>query len=106
MKALVYHRYGAIDQLHIEDVPTVNTAKNAIVVSVTTVALNPKDALFRKGKFAVMSGRKFPKYTGVDFAGTVLSANSSAGLTIGTRVFGALYEWKYNRGTLAEQVSV
>jgi NADPH:quinone reductase-like Zn-dependent oxidoreductase len=73
------------------------------LVRVTVAALNPKDALFRKGKFKVLSGRRFPKHCGVDFAGVVEAPYGD--LRAGDAVFGALSELRYGRGTLAELVA-
>jgi NADPH:quinone reductase-like Zn-dependent oxidoreductase len=70
---------------------------------VRVAALKPKDALFRKGKFKVLSGRRFPKHCGVDFAGVVEAPYGD--LRAGDAVFGALSELRYGRGTLAELVA-
>ncbi len=69
-----------------------------VLVRVRAAALNPKDALFRKGRYRWVSGARFPKQTGVDFAGEVADT--------GERVFGALQELRYRRGTLAQYVAV
>ena len=70
MRALQYDAYGSVDRLTLRDAPSPRPAAGPLV-RVTVAALNPKDALFRKGKFKVLSGRRFPKYCGVDFAGVV-----------------------------------
>jgi NADPH:quinone reductase-like Zn-dependent oxidoreductase len=79
--------------------------RRGLSVKVRRAALNPKDALFRKGKFAVLSGRRFPKRCGLDFAG-VVRASGSPHFAPGQRVLGALDEWRFARGTLGELVSV
>ena len=104
MKAIQYARYGGIDVLDLMDVEPQEPARGRIPVQVRFAALNPKDALFRKGKFRQVSGRRFPKGCGLDFSGTVLGDH--AGFTSGQRVFGALNEWTFRRGTLAEVVHV
>jgi NADPH:quinone reductase-like Zn-dependent oxidoreductase len=101
MRALQYDAYGSVDRLTLRDAPSPRPA--APLVRVTVAALNPKDALFRKGKFKVLSGRRFPKYCGVDFAGVVEAPYGD--LRAGDPVFGALSEWRYARGTLAEFVA-
>ena len=78
-------------------------ARTRVRSSVTYAALNPKDALVRKGKFKVLSGRRFPKHCGVDFAGIVEAPYGD--LRAGDAVFGALSEWRFARGTLAELVA-
>jgi hypothetical protein len=102
MRALQYDAYGSVDRLTLRDVPSPRPVAGPLV-RVTVAALNPKDALFRKGKFKVLSGRRFPKYCGVDFAGVVEAPYGD--LRAGDAVFGALSEWRYARGTLAEFVA-
>jgi NADPH:quinone reductase-like Zn-dependent oxidoreductase len=102
MRALQYDAYGSVDRLTLRDAPSPRPAAGPLV-RVTVAALNPKDALFRKGKFKVLSGRRFPKYCGVDFAGVVEAPYGD--LRAGDAVFGALSEWRYARGTLAEFAS-
>lgn len=105
MKALTYSRYGAIENLTWTNVATPRPGRDQLLVSVRRAALNPKDALFRKGRFTVVSGRRFPKRIGLDFTGIVLESRSGA-FSAGDRVFGALNEWTFARGTLAEEVCV
>ena len=76
-----------------------------VQVRVFRAALNPKDALFRKGRFRLFSGARFPKSCGLDFAGEIAASNLP-GLRVGDRVFGALNEWRFARGTLAEHVVI
>jgi len=106
MLAVTYPAYGPIERLALGEVgePTARR-QGDVVVAVRRAALNPKDALFRKGRFAVLSGRSFPKRCGLDFAGTVVESRSPH-FAVGQRVFGALGEWRYTRGTLAERVCV
>lgn len=105
MRAVTYDEYGPIDRLQIREVPDPKPGRGEILVSVRFAALNPKDAVFRRGRFARVSGRKFPKFCGLDFAGSVV-ASRSPHFSIGQRVFGALNEWRFLRGTLAERVCV
>jgi NADPH:quinone reductase-like Zn-dependent oxidoreductase len=102
MRALQYDAYGPVERLMLRDAPSPRPATGPLV-RVTVAALNPKDALFRKGKFKVLSGRRFPKNCGVDFAGVVEAPYGD--LRTGDAVFGALSEWRYRRGTLAELVA-
>src|SRR5262249_15748374 len=102
MRALQYDAYGPVERLSLREVPPPRPAAGPLV-RVTVAALNPKDALFRKGKFKLVSGRRFPKYCGVDFAGVVDAPYGD--LRAGEAVFGALSELRYERGTLAELVA-
>ena len=105
MRAVTYDAYGAIDRLELREVPEPTPRQHEIVVSVRCAALNPKDAIFRRGRFATISGRRFPKFCGLDFAGSVVASRSPY-FSVGQRVFGALNEWRFLRGTLAERVCV
>jgi len=101
MKAVVYDRYGPPDVLRVADV---EEPSGDVLVRVTCAALNPKDALTRRGKFRRLSGNTFPKRIGMDLAGVVLESKSSR-FTSGQRVFGFIGVVRYGRGTLAEKVA-
>ena len=103
MKAINYDRYGAADVLRLAEVREPSVRRRDVLVRVTRSALNPKDALIRKGKFRLLSGGRFPKQCGVDVSGVVVESRSPH-FAIGERVFGCLGEWKLRRGTLAELV--
>ena len=105
MKALTYSAYGPLGNLALTNVSAPEPRPGEVVVDVLRAALNPKDSLFRKGRFRPLSGWKFPKRCGLDYAG-VVRVSRSARFTLGQRVFGALDEWTFARGTIAEQVCV
>jgi len=107
MQAVVYDRYGKVDVLALRDVDPPDIGPNEALVRVRTAGLNPKDSFFRKGRFRIVSGRRFPKFTGVDFVGTIERAGPGfASASVGDAVMGFLEEWTYRRGTLAELVRV
>lgn len=106
IRALQYSAYGGLDRVELrEDAPEPGRTPRRVLVRVQRAALNPKDILVRKGKFRWLSGRRFPKLVGLDFAGEVV-LDATGELAAGERVFGALDEWTFARGTLAELVSV
>jgi NADPH:quinone reductase-like Zn-dependent oxidoreductase len=106
-RALVYDRYGGLDVLALREVATPTPGRGELVIRVRAAALNPKDALVRRGKFKALSGRRFPKRVGVDLAGEVVASGLDSGdLALGARVWGALEELRYRRGTVAEHVVV
>ena len=105
MRALRYGSYGGLDRCELADAGEPEREPGRILVRVRRAALNPKDVLVRKGKFRILSGRNFPKLSGLDFAGEV-TLDPTGELEPGARVFGALDEYAYRRGTLAELVSV
>jgi NADPH:quinone reductase-like Zn-dependent oxidoreductase len=63
MRALLYDGYGPVERLTLRDAPPPRPAAGPLV-RVTVAALNPKDVLVRKGKFKVLSGRRFTKHCG------------------------------------------
>ena len=101
MRALQYDAYGGIDRLQLRQAS--DPRATGPLVRVSVAALNPKDALFRKGKFRIISGRRFPKGVGLDFAGRI-EADQGA-FRKGELVFGSLQEWTFSRGSLAELVA-
>jgi NADPH:quinone reductase-like Zn-dependent oxidoreductase len=106
-QALVYDRYGGLEELAWREVRLAAPGPGELVVRIRAAALNPKDALIRKGKFRLLSGRRFPKRVGVDLAGEVIEVGAGVtGLAVGARVWGALEELRYLRGTVADHAVV
>jgi len=107
MRAARFHRFGGPDVLVVEDVPEPRLGAREVLVAVRAAALNPKDVLVRKGKFWFLSGRRFPKGTGLDLAGDVVAVGDEVEdptLAPGARVFGMLNGW--DARTCAERVAV
>ncbi len=102
-RALCFDRYGPLSVLAIRELPLQEPRGSEVLVRVRAAALNPKDSFVRKGRFRAVSRWSFPKRVGVDFAGEVVRG---AGFSAGDRVYGALEEVTYRRGTVAEHVVV
>jgi len=103
-RAWSFDRYGDLEVLSVRELPLAEPARpgfGEVLVRVRAAALNPKDSFVRKGRFRALSGRRFPKRVGVDFAGEVVSG---VGFARGDRVYGALEEVTYLRGTVAEHI--
>jgi NADPH:quinone reductase-like Zn-dependent oxidoreductase len=105
VRALTYDAYGPIERLRLSELPAPRPRSGEVTVEVRAAALNPKDALVRKGKFGWLSGRTFPKLVGLDLAGVVKESRSPH-FREGDRVFGMLEELTSRRGTVAELVCV
>src|SRR5688572_6096444 len=71
VKAALYDRYGDADVVRVAEVPEPSPGPGEVLVEVHAAALNPKDVLVRKGRYALLSGRRFPKRPGFDLAGIV-----------------------------------
>jgi NADPH:quinone reductase-like Zn-dependent oxidoreductase len=104
MKVILYYRYGALRELRLAEIRAPGAPEGRVLVRVTHAALNPKDVVVRRGKFRIVSGRRFPKQCGADLAGVVVESRSPR-FSEGERVFGFLDEWTFQRGTLAEVVA-
>ena len=103
MKAALYDRYGPPQVLELRDLPEPTPARGQIKVRVGAASVNPKDALIRAGKFRRLTGSKFPKLVGSDFAGTVVGLGPGvSGFTVGDLVFGMLNGFR--AGACAEYV--
>jgi NADPH:quinone reductase-like Zn-dependent oxidoreductase len=101
-QAVRYDAYRGIDGMAL-GLATLEAPDARPVVRIEAAALNPKDLLVAKGKFKLLSGLRFPKFPGLDFAGTVERAGG--GFEVGARVFGTLDQWRQQRGTLAQRVA-
>src|SRR5690606_22562566 len=71
MRAVQYDRYGSPDELAIRNVPVPPVRPGSVLVKVRAFSIIPIDAVVRRGELKLMSGRKFPKGTGLDFTGEV-----------------------------------
>jgi len=95
VKAVEYDRYGSADVLRLRDVPRPSAGRGEVLVRVRAAALNPKDVLVRSGKFRLLSGRRFPKRVGFDWAGEVVEAGSDVkSAAPGARWYGMLDGWQ------------
>lgn len=104
MRAWEYDRYGRADVLQLRSVAAPVAGRGQLVVRVRAAALNPKDGLFRRGLYRRISGSRFPKRTGCDWAGEVLSVGEGvSGWQSGQKAWGTLNEYRFERGSLAEQ---
>jgi NADPH:quinone reductase-like Zn-dependent oxidoreductase len=91
MKAVEYDRYGPGSVLVIRDVPRPSPGRGEILVRVCAAALNPKDVVVRRGKFRLLSGRRFPKRVGFDWSGEIAEVGAGViGVPIGAAYYGML----------------
>src|SRR5687767_11749323 len=106
MKAIVYQKFGNADVLQTIEVTTPSIQPNQVLVKVKAISINPLDWKIRKGEMKLMSGSKFPKRTGVDFAGIIEDTGSAVtNFKKGDEVFGVVKNIMED-GALAEYVAV
>ena len=106
MKAIVYQEFGTADVLQTVEQPKPVIKADQVLVRVKAFSINPMDWKIRKGEMTLMSGSKFPKYTGADFAGIVEQVGDSVkDLKIGDEVFGVVKNMM-KEGISAQYVAV
>jgi len=111
MKAIVYHKYGSPDVLHLEEVEKPTPRDNEVLIKVHAASVNYSDWAFVRGKpFLVRligSGLLKPKNTilGKDIAGRVEAIGRNIKqFQPGDEIYGDLSECGF--GAFAEYVSV
>lgn len=106
MKAIVYKKFGTTDVLQTVEEPKSTIKTDQVLVKVKAFSINPMDWKIRKGEMKLMSGSKFPKHTGTDFAGTVEEIGSSViDIKKGDEVFGVVKNMM-KEGVSAEYIAV
>jgi len=90
MKRLQYHRYGGPEVLALEDADTPAPGRGQVLVRVRAAAANAMDWKIRNGEMRPMTGRRFPRGVGHDFAGVVDRVGEGVTrLQVGDEVLGA-----------------
>jgi NADPH:quinone reductase-like Zn-dependent oxidoreductase len=107
MKAYFSTAYGGPEVSRYGDFPDPSAGNNQILVEVKAVSINPVDYKVKRGVAKLMSGSKFPRIFGSDFAGVVKAVGS--GVTQfrqGDRVYGATPVIWGKPGALAQLLAV
>ncbi len=106
MKAIEYKQFGSTEVLQLVEQAKPEIRKGEVLVKVKAFSINPMDWKIRKGEMKLMSGSKFPKYTGADFAGIVEEVGFGVSqLRKGDEVFGVVKNLM-KEGASAEYVAV
>ena len=90
MRRVQYHRYGAPDVLALGNTDTPTPVRDQVLVRVRAAAANAMDWKIRRGEMRAMTGLRFPRGVGHDFAGVI--ERVGAGVTrfqVGDEVLGA-----------------
>jgi NADPH:quinone reductase-like Zn-dependent oxidoreductase len=108
MKAAQINRFGEPGVLTINEADRPVPGEGEVLVQVEASSVNGHDVIVRSGGLKMVSGRKFPIGTGLDFAGTVTAAGPGAeGYRAGDRVWGTVHpRQRHVTGAVAEYVSV
>jgi len=90
MKRLQYHRYGGPEVLALEDADTPQPGRGQALVRVHAAAANAMDWKIRNGEMRAMTGQKFPRGVGHDFAGVIERVGDGVSrFQVGDEVLGA-----------------
>lgn len=89
MRRIQYHRYGGPEEMRLEEVDPPTPARGEIRVRIRAASTNPTDAKIRAGVLKLVTGSRFPRGYGHDFAGVVDAVGPQASrFAIGDAVFG------------------
>ena len=95
MRSIIYNKYGGPEVLEVADVEKPEPDANSILVRVKASSINPVDYKVRRGDMKILSGKKFPKNAGADFAGVIEKAGENvAGYRKGDEIYGFLNPMK------------
>jgi NADPH:quinone reductase-like Zn-dependent oxidoreductase len=91
MQKIQYDEYGGPELLHLDEVEPASPGKGQVLVRVRAAAANPMDWRIRNGEVKLMTGRRFPRGLGEDFAGTIVRVGEGVTrLKVGDDVLGAM----------------
>ncbi len=89
MKRVQYHHYGGPEELRLDEVSLPNAWKGQILVKVKAASVNPMDWKIRRGEMKMLSGLRFPRGLGHDFAGVVEAIGPGVErFKVGDEIFG------------------
>jgi NADPH:quinone reductase-like Zn-dependent oxidoreductase len=91
MRAAQYDAYGKPEVLHEGVIPVPQPGPGEVLVRVHGTSVNRVDAAVRAGRVRIATGYRFPKGTGLDFAGEIAGLGDQApGFAMDDRVWGFL----------------
>ena len=91
MKRVQYDRYGGPEEMCIAEYTLPHLEQGMVRVRVRAAAINPLDWKLRRGMMRLLTGAKFPRGMGSDFAGVVEAVGGGvAGIQVGDEVLGTV----------------
>jgi len=107
MKAFYNKAYGAREVSEYGELPDPVPGAGEMIVEVKAVSINPVDYKVRKGIAGIVTGSKFPKVFGSDFAGIIKEpCMEHPEYKKGDKVYGAISAFSGRQGSLSELVAV
>ncbi|MCK1795780.1 NAD(P)-dependent alcohol dehydrogenase [Streptomyces sp. XM4193] len=105
MLAALYDSYGPPEVLYVGRVPVPVPKPGEVLVRVSAASVNGGELHGRAGRVRLVTGRRFPQRTGLDFVGEVVPGGAAAdGPRAGEQVWGVLPRGQF--GSAAEYVAV
>jgi NADPH:quinone reductase-like Zn-dependent oxidoreductase len=105
MRKVLYNRFGDEQVLEMREQPTPTITQKQLLIHVKATSINPLDWKIYGGQMKLLSGAKFPKGVGIDFAGVVTQVGASVTrFRVGDAVLGLLDV--FQGGALADYVVV
>ena len=99
-----YDRYGPPSVLYVATAPIPTPKPGEAVVRVHAASISGGDVTARSGAMRMVTGRKFPQRTGVDFAGVVEHSAGPTEFRVGDAVWGVMPHFEF--GSVAQYVTV
>jgi NADPH:quinone reductase-like Zn-dependent oxidoreductase len=107
MRAVQFDSFGGPEVLRVGSVPLPVPGRGEVLVQVRASTVNPLDLFVRSGALRVLTGRRYPMGTGIDFAGVVAGRGDGVRIDVGAAVWGSLRPMtRHVTGTMAEYVVV
>ena len=107
MKAYYSTAYGGPDVSHLGDLPDPVPDNKQVLVEVKAVSLNPVDYKAKRGDLKFLTGSKFPKIFGSDFAGIIKdTGKEDPDFKPGDRVYGVAAVIFGKQGALSQFLAV
>jgi NADPH:quinone reductase-like Zn-dependent oxidoreductase len=89
VQRIQYHRYGGPEQMRLEEAGVPVPGRGQVRVRVRAAGVNPADWTVRSGGLRLVSGSRFPRGMGHDFAGVVDAVGAGgSGFRVGDEVLG------------------
>ena len=107
MKAFYQISYGGPESDKYGDLPDPVIGNDKLLIGVKAVSINPVDYKIKSGDLKLITGSKFPKVLGSDFAGIIKEVPPGiTGFKPNDRIYGAVSVITRNPGTLCELITV
>lgn len=107
MKAAVFHEFGNLDVVRVEDIEIPEVGEGEVLIRVEAAGVNPVDAKIVQGYLRSGLPHEFPVISGWDFAGVIEDRGFSARrFEVGEKVFGYARRPIVQWGTFAEYLVI